>query len=108
MGLQIEQGKLGPSGSINQNTIEWKTPDWKFATTSKTHEIGYENDEIYLDDLMNSEGLVLIGIKFKTSKHPESGKVAVKLAILTTDFNFTTGELSKGKHSWESSDDYKR
>lgn len=108
LGLQIEQGKLGPFGSINQSSIEWKTPDWKFTTNTKIHEIGYGNNEMYLDDLMNLEGLALIGIKFKSSKHPEDGKVGVKLAILTMPFNFTTGELSKGKYSWESSDDYER
>ncbi|KAL3273065.1 hypothetical protein HHI36_014520 [Cryptolaemus montrouzieri] len=91
--LQIQQGILGPFGTIDTNSTVWKeVEDYKIHDRSvysgrDYHILTWEKRALDLDDLEADKNHVLTGVKFK-----EIGS-HLNFEIYTTPFNFTTGKL---------------
>ncbi|RZC38220.1 uncharacterized protein BDFB_003195 [Asbolus verrucosus] len=91
--LQIQEGKLLPSGQIDRDTVKWVPPeDYKITDRfiyegQDYHTLSWEKRAFELNTVTAPNGSVITGTRFARI----GGRI--ELEVLATPFNFTTGQL---------------
>ncbi|XP_050438388.1 uncharacterized protein LOC126844318 isoform X2 [Adelges cooleyi] len=95
--LQVEEGVLGPRGSINESTRRWvdlPVPGFTYQNVTLRdgvdyHTLSYTSRAIDLDNVMAPKNMVVTGVKFRM--------IGPHLNIETrvTPFDFATGKLTE-------------
>lgn len=100
--IQIQQGKLLPSGAIDKASIQWKEMDDysifdpNIVTGKDFHPITWLERTICLDSVESPKDYVVTGLRLKKVND------YLKLEIRMTQFNFTAGKLITEMSQWHS------
>ncbi|XP_050526498.1 uncharacterized protein LOC126897171 isoform X2 [Daktulosphaira vitifoliae] len=93
--LQVEEGIIGPHGSINESSRQWvDLPGPEFTYQNKTllegvdyHALSYTSRSIDLDNVMAPQNMVVTGVKFRMiGSH-------LNIEVRVTPYDFITGNL---------------
>ncbi|KAL7287878.1 hypothetical protein TKK_0017941 [Trichogramma kaykai] len=91
--LEIQQGKLLPSGSIDPNTISWKSNP-KIDDKGYYHKFSLEERTVLLDDVEFDSTFVITGVKF--AFHHD----LLRLDAQGHRFDYKQGKLIVGYYIW--------
>ena len=89
--IKIQQGFLGPNGTIDEKTVGWKDVNYEYSDgrNLRTKTLGFGNNRIYLYDTMAPEkNSVLVGLYFLYFE----GRGLVTYSMFA-NFDFKTGKL---------------
>lgn len=91
--LQIQEGTLGPRGTVNGSSAAWKKmPEFKITDRNVTtgvdyHTLSWKQRGIDLNEVKGRPGQVVTGVRFVTvGSH-------LNLEVRMTEFEFETGRL---------------
>lgn len=102
--IKVEQGTLLPKGRINGSSVEWREVsdydinDPQFKSGENYHEITWDHRTLFLDDLNNLDGEVLVSIGFGLDADKN-----IKLVVGTLPFDRNTGKLEFIALAWSNS-----
>lgn len=90
--LQIQQGTLGPHGTVQPSPVSWKPVDdfdVKYSVPGYGHhELDIDNRGIVVGNIINDWGTALVtGVGFRVSNH------ILRIEVYRHSFNFSTGRL---------------
>lgn len=86
--LQIQQGILGPYGTVSTASVAWKNV---LTARGNVHKLDINNRGIVLSEQMGRKGQVVTGVRFKIL-----GSRLI-LSVFMTEFDFDTGLLKSGE-----------
>ena len=104
LSIQIQEGYLEENGKINEASLEWKNAEVKKSNDKiNAVKLDFLVNQVHLDDFVAKPGYLLTGLKFDLmNDHPNpiTNHKALKLAIQTTKYNYSSGELIKDSSYW--------